>query len=385
MKIGTYLLLIFGLFSCQPELPPIGQGGSGPIAAHFSGLLDGQPLLYEAGIDHQYLHTQLELHPTSVFETTASIRPKNCDGCGQYFEITMRDFESNDGSRPMQPDSTFEIKSYPFQLGTAGTSFRRVQLRQRNLDGLNPIQNHWSILNLANNVVAQSNTNEAEFILPIGNYTTRLISTFANGCTDTSINPLSLDTSIGSGTACTAEMTINRIPSSTSMFLDTLNVQVPNPTQVIWRIEGMTFTGGGLFLMTDSFISRPVFEVELEVISASCTAKVVQRIAKNPSLNCATGFRVSSVNSVDPLQLGHVRITYIDALGVLYGSHFASQPNWAQFELLSVDSFPENRDGQATLLLRGRTNCLLFRADDQEVFKELNAADFKLAFPYKKQ
>ncbi len=385
MRSGLFICLLTLLWGCQPELKPLGQGTAAPVACHILGELDGQPLLFEAGVQGQFMHTDIVINTHEVIETSASIKAEPCDGCGNHLEITIRDYQRNDGSLPMQPDSTFQIRTYPFQFGLPGATLRRIRLRQNNLDGLTPVQNSWSVFNLASSLIAQSSALEAEFVLPDGNYTTRLISTFASGCSDTSTSPLLVD--LGStGTTCTAEMRINRIPSSNSMFLDTFNVQVPNPTSVIWRVGGEELTGGSVFLMTDSFFNlNDAFEVELEIASASCTARLVQRIAKDPSVNCATNFRVASIQSIDPLQFGHVRLKWIDAQGLEYITEKEEQPNWSVFEVTAIDTFPSDRKGQPTMLLSGRVNARLFNKDENGVpiHKDLRNAVFKLAFPYK--
>lgn len=386
MKLAKYICLAALLWSCQPELQPLGKGTATPIACHLLGDLDGQPLRFEAGVLESFMYTSLATDSQEVIETSASIKPEPCDGCGNHLEITIRDFQRNDGSSPMLPDSTFQIKTYPFQFGVAGASLRRIRLRQNNLDGLTPVQNSWSVFNLASSLIAQSNALEAAFVLPDGNYTTRLISTFANGCSDTTSDQMVVDSLGSSGNACTAEMRINRIPSSNSMFLDTFNVQVPNPTQVVWRVGGEVLTGGSVFLMTDSFFNlNDAFEVELEVTSASCTARLVQRIAKDPSINCATNFRVSSIESIDPLQFGHVRLKWTDAQGLEYISEKEEQPNWSVFEITAIDTFPSDRKGLPTMLLTGRVDARLFNKDDNgaATHKDLRNAAFKLAFPYK--
>lgn len=377
-----FALLAYLITACQPDLKPLGAGKAAPIACHIIGDLDGQPLRFEAGIENNFMHTYLESNALQTFESTASIKPDPCQACANNLEITIRDFERNDGSRPMTPDSTFQIKTYPYQLGATGVPLRRVSLRQSNLDGPVPIQNNWTVFDLANNPVAESNQLQADLIIPYGNYITRLVSTFANGCTDTSTNQLQLDSSIASGTPCSAQMLINRIPSSTSIILDTFNVEVPNPTQVTWRIGGTTLLGGNVFLMTDSLMLDEVFEVELEIASASCVAKVVQRIAKNPAQNCATGFRITNIQSVDPIQLGHVRVQWTDAQGQIYGSEIEKQPSWANFEITAIDTFPKSRDGLPTLLISGQFNGRLYQSNGNS-HKDLRNAAFKMAFPYK--
>lgn len=369
------------LMACQPELQPLGNGQASPIACHIVGELDGQPLRFEAGIHGQFLHTDLQPNVLQIFETSSAIKPDPCEGCASHLEITISDFQRNNGGSPMNPDSIFQIKNYPFQIGGIGSTSRLISLTQNNLDGLTPIQNNWSVLTLTNELVAQSNEMQANFLIPPGAYNTRLISTFSNGCTDTSTNPIVIDSSFESGAPCSAEISITRLPSSTSILLDTFNVQVPNPLQVVWRVAGMVFTGGSLFLMTDSFILNNVFEVELEIFSLSCTAKVVQRIAKNPTLNCATSFRVGNMQSVDPLQLGHVRLKWTDAQGHVFGSEMEKQPTWANFEVTALDTFPNNRAGLPTILLTGRVNCRLYRVGG--AFNDLRNVSFKMAFPYK--
>lgn len=386
MKSILYFCLATLLWSCQPELPPLGPGGATPVACHLTGTLDGQSLLFEAGRQGSYMHTMLAANSQEIYETSAAIKPDPCDGCGNHLEITIRDHQQNDGSLPMLPDSVFQIKQYPFQFGTAAVTLRRIRLRQNNLDGQAPLQNSWSVFNLANSLIAQSNALEAEFILPDGDYNTRLVSTFANGCSDTSTRIMVVDAPGSSGSNCTAELRINRIPSSNSMFLDTFNVQVPNPTQVIWRVGGEVFTGGSVFLMTDSFFNlNDAFEIELEVRSASCTARLVQRVAKDPTVNCATNFRVTSIQSIDPLQFGHVRLKWTDAQGLEYLSALEEQPSWSVFEVTALDTFPNDREGLPTVLLTGRVNARLFNKDDANnlTYKDLQNAAFKLAFPYK--
>jgi hypothetical protein len=136
--------------------------------------------------------------------------------------------------------------------------------------------------------------------------------------------------------------------------------------------------------MTDSFLNlNDVFEVELEVVSASCTATTVQRISKNPGIQCATNFRVSSIQSVDPLQLGHIRIKWTDAQGQSFISEKEEQPNWSVFEITAIDSFPRDRNGLPTVLLSGRINARLFSSSGPSPHKDLRNAEFKLAFPYK--
>lgn len=383
MKANIYLcVLVAGLFSCQPELQPLGTGTAAPIACHFTGELDGQLVQFEAGVAQHFLHTTLQNNALQLFETSASIKPDPCNGCGNHLEITIRDFQINNGNEPMNPDSTFQIKTYPFQLGETGASLRQITLRQRNLDGLAPIQNQWSVFNLSSSLIAQSNQSEANFTLPEGNYSTRLVSTFADGCRDTSTTLIQLDSTLNSGLTCQADIQVSRILFSTSLFLDTVDVQVPNPTSVVWLIGGMTFTGGSLFLMPDSIGLGDVFEVTLQIASATCTAKVVQRIAKNPALRCATSFRVSNVQSVDPLQAGHVRVKWTDAQGQVFGSEMDQQPNWANFEVTAIDTFANNRSGLPTLLLTGRINSRLFQSGSS-LFKDLRNAEFKMAFPYK--
>ena len=386
MKAYYYtLILVAGLQSCQPELQPLGNGTAAPIACHFMGELDGQMVQFEAGVAQQFLHTALQTNALNLFETAAVIKPDPCDGCGNHLEITIRDFKRNNGNEPMNPDSTFQIKTYPFQLGETGASLRRIRLQQNNLDGLNPIQNQWSVFSLSNDLITQSNQIEANFTLTDGNYNTRLVSTFANGCSDTSSGQIVVD--LGStGNTCSAEMRINRIPNSNSMFLDTFNVQVPNPTQVIWRVGGEVYTGGSVFLMTDSFFNlNDAFEVALEIISASCTVRLVQRIAKDPSVNCATNFRVSSIQSIDPLQLGHVRLKWTDGQGFEYSSEKEEQPNWSVFEITAIDTFPSDRGGLPTVLLTGRVDARLFNKDGNgaTTHKDLLNSAFKMAFPYK--
>lgn len=385
MKANLFLsLLVTGLLSCQPELQPLGTGAATPAACHLSAELDGQNIRFEAGIAQRFMHTTLAYNALQLFESSAVIKPEPCDGCANHLEITLRDFQINNGADPMLPDSTFQIKTYPFQLGTSeGGGFRRVNLRQTNLEGPAPVQNQWSVFNVASSLITQVNTLEASLILPDGAYTTRLISTFANGCTDTSTGALLVDTALINAAPCSAEFFITRIPSSTSMFLDTVNVQVPNPIQVNWRIGGMAFTGSNIFLMTDSFALNEVFEVELEIISASCTAKVVKRIAKNPALRCATGFRMQNIQSVDPLQAGHVRLKWTDALGQSFASEMEQQPNWAHFEVIAIDTFYKDRTGLPTLLLTGTANCRLFQQSDTNTYKDLRNVHFRMAFPYK--
>ena len=376
-----YILLVLGvgLLACKPDLQPLGNGTTAPVACHIMGELDGQSLRFEAGIQQLFMHTDLQLNDQQLFETSAAIKPDPCEGCGNYLEVTIRDFQRNDGSQLMNPDSTFQIKTYPFQLGGSGSFLRQITLRQSNLDGLSPTANQWSVFSAASSLIAQSSNLQATFTLPLGNYTTQLISSFSNGCRDTSTQTIAVDGLTG---PCSAEMQVSRIPNSTLMQFDTLNVQVPNPMVVTWKIGGLTLTGGSVFLITDSFLLPAVFEVELEVFSASCTVKVVQRVAKNPISSCATSFKVANIQLVDPLLAGHVRVKWTDSQGIVYASELDQQPNWSNFVVTAIDTFPKDRAGFASVLVSGSLNSRLF-TPNSTLYKDLRKAEFKMAFPYK--
>lgn len=61
----------------------------------------------------------------------------------------------------------------------------------------------------------------------------------------------------------------------------------------------------------------------------------------------------------DPLQLSTVTIEYVDENGVFYSSELDNQPANAAFQILSVDDFDNNENGEKTKQLEVEFNCIL--------------------------
>lgn len=376
------LLLLALAASCRTEVPEPKAGPTGRPYLFISGTLDNRPISFAAGVENHYNHTGLEKDDFNVYESSSSIKLEPCDGCHNYLEIILRDRTTSVGDEQQDPDSVFQITNYPFQFGAinGGSNLIRMQLEQRNPDGPQVLTQQWTVRDsLSNSILAQSNLSTPEFILPAGAYFVELISSFNTGCTDT-VNQRVMATL--TPPACNTAITVTRVPGTSLVFLDTANVTVDNPTAVIWTIDNMTFTGGSLMFVPDSFGLAQVFDVKLEVLGASCTAVIEERVSTNPLSFCVANFGVAAFASVDPLQLGHARLLWKDENGWTYGSTFGEQPNWARFELVNTDTFSMDRAGNKTIVADGFVDCRLFLPDGS-AYKELRNTQFKLSFPYK--
>lgn len=380
-KLITYVVLLWMIGACRESSLPNGGEQLNNPEFELRGLLNGQPVHHIAGEDNLYLNTLLEKDPLDVYEMRSAIHPLGCTDCTAYFELSLRDHKVTPDDAPMTPDSSIQSRTYAYQLGGSNGNFRSLSLSSQPDGGSinQAVRHEWEIRSSPQNrLIAQFEGQSPEIDLKMGNYVIGLTTTFANGCSNSISLPTTVDASTGN---CSADFSLLRFQGTTVAQLDTANIQVTRPFTYRWIINGEATSVQQPFLFFDS-IPFPVFQVTLIVSGNGCEVRKTKNISRNPDAFCTSNFRISGNRASDPLQLGKVRLDYVNKDAIRFSSSYDTQPDWASFEIEAILPYQNDRNGYPTRHITGRLDCRLSTASgDQDV--ELRQARFRMALPYK--
>lgn len=360
-------------------MPEHGTRLNDPVFS-LSGLLDGTPFRFEAGIDQRIMLTALEQDDQSVYELRGTIAPAGCDNCTNQFTIILRDYTVKDPNAPMDIDSTLKEQDYPFQI-TSG-SLRTIQLQQQSAGSAgSPASGYdWEIReHNSNQLVAQLTGSEPEVSLRTGTYNVLLNTTFTNGCSNSIIHPVVIENTLP---ACTGDFRVSYIQGTRMIKLDTVGVTINSPVALIqWVVNGSTYVLASANIMLDS-ITLPVFQITMNIYSQGCSLSVTKNVSSDPDFFCTSNFKMTNNRSTDPLQLGHVRVDYTDAAANSFSTLHGQQPSWSQFVIHAILPFEKDANGLPTRKISGEIDCRLF-SDNGTDYKDLRQANMTLALPFK--
>lgn len=377
----TILLCTFLLiWGCEPALDfTEGETSSNPQFT-FMGELDGVPFVTQAGTNNNYMSTALAQDARFVYESTAALRPLNCNSCPNSWEFIFRDHDVLEPEAPMLPDSTFQKKEYPF-FRTFGQNLFRLQLQNQSFPGLGNqlMASQWEVRDTAGQLMLQSQEAAPMLIMPQGNYRVRLTAFFTNGCNNSLEKIVQV---FPVNTNCSADFHYSLLNNSNDVQFNAIGLSLAAPFTIQWQINGVTYTGTQINLPVSALGTGGVNVVRMVAFNSSCTTEVVKQVTHNPLTYCTVNFRVNRSAFNDPIQTGTLRINHRRADGKLFSSAFGDQAATARFQVNDIGAFVNSPQGLPVKQIKGTVRCTLFSADGTEQL-ELNVGNFNLAFPYK--
>ena len=371
------LLLIWG---CEPALDfTEGQKSTNPQFT-FSGELDGQSFVYQAGTNNNYMSTSLTQDARFVYESTAALQPLNCNNCPNSWEFILRDHAVLEPQAPMLPDSTFQKKNYPF-FRSFGQNLYRLQLQNQSFPGLGNqlLASQWEVRDSGGQLMHQSQDAAPDLLMPQGSYLVKLTSYFTNGCNN------SLEKWVQAApvnTQCAADFHYTLLNNNNEIQLNVIGISLSAPFTVQWQINGSTYTGTQLNIPVIDLGAGGVNVVRMTAFNSTCTTEVVKQVTHSPASFCTVNFRVNRSSFNDPVQTGSLRINYRRADGKLFSTAFGDQDATSSFSIHEIETFVSSPQGLPVKRITGTVRCTLFSADGSEQL-DLSNGNFNLAFPYK--
>jgi len=382
-KLIGFCALILLLLGCREtvELPPATLEANSPVFS-VSGLLNGTPFIWQAGINGRYMSTSLSQDANGLYDLSGKIEPSPCLNCTEVLTVSLRDFRNTAPGAPMQIDSTFQLKSYPFERNPGAGVLFNVPLNAQSTGATatTAIYHLWTINDSAGSPVDTVMGLNPSVSLSQGNYRVSLTSQYSDGCSNTIQQQMEVKETPPAG--CTGDFTVNRLPGTTLVQFVPVNINFSGSFSLRWEINGQVSFGQNATIVIDTLTTPEVFPVILTITSPNCTVVVKKNISSDPRYFCAANFRVGTISRLEnPSPFGQVRLHFIDAQGRNYSSAAGTQPNWANFTVTALTTYLTDQNGKATKAITATADCLLFEEAGNGII-ELRTGDLKIALPY---
>ena len=361
--------------------------------------LNGVTKEWQAGVGGYYLFTSFEKGADEVYVFKGQLKKDSCStgACGESLTVKIRDVQLTLNGLP-DVVQALAPGNYPYQLPAAADTLwvvDTITTYQLSFDAGQSVVPPNTVpvytWNLSNGSAVQPGQ-IALFSLPQFPQNLEMTLTMqANNqnCTSTQTRRVALPDPSGPAESCS--VFIDTMLDTAGLLIENL-VAVPAgsaPFSFIWH---------------DSTVAEtwPVSNA-LQVINAmvavadaeGCTAGAGYSTFWNPGVigtYCSARFsyqvtEVMQVDSIpvviqDSLQLSTVVVEYTDAAGKLFSSAFMPQSNAnAYFEILSVEDFDDNENGEKTKKLSLRFACRLWNANGSFIELQNGEAVMGVAYP----
>lgn len=358
IKIYILLLIITGFFSCKTEELPSPQNGT----IVFS--VSGDWVDITAGEDDFYLFTDYEKDTSDVYSFIGRFaKTSDCEtDCNEELLIKIRDIAQHSGTGGVDIDNALAIGNYSYKvLNTAVSNDEIIVNLVAEPEGNGPFTYNWTVTYIDSTI----NTST---------YNTETVSlSFSNNF---NIQSLDVCLMVLNNNAC-------QIQYCNDIFLDPNAIDCQADIEVVSspaliQLEAVMSNGSAPF--SYSWSNGMVTETIAETINGpfnatycvtitdanNCSDEICKEITLTQGgttpIICGSRFSYEKIFEPgigDSLQLNTVFIQYTDPDGNVLMSDLQAQPNSSYFEIISVEDYDDNENGDKTKKMSVSVNCVL--------------------------
>lgn len=342
-----FFLLAFAFTGCRKELPSVQTGD--PIFSA-NGRIGTDTLNLRAGINNYYMYSSHTSDAMGVYEFKGELKMQNCNSiCPNSLSIRIRDY-ANHNQQSVLIDSSF--LPGPHNFVTANTGYTVDFFSIASGDSL--LTYNWSFGDNSGSTLE----NPSHTYTSGGQYLVMLI---VNGgqtfTTDTMI-----DTLVLGGSPC-----MTSIFGSTSQLGDSISFYPTvtggvSPFTYSWDFGDGNFGSGSL--PTHHYANPGRYNVRFAASDANGCPSTTRRRVKTYSITGAVSNFYATVQNQPAPDYRKVIVEWTDGSGNVFTSANALQPGTSSFEILSVENYETNENGEPCKKIRIRVNCVLYNGSN---------------------
>ncbi|MFT4759981.1 MAG: hypothetical protein ACI9XO_002249 [Paraglaciecola sp.] len=363
-KLNILLIILIGsIFACKKvETLP---SSSGVPVFGITANLSGDSLKIEAGEADYYLFTSFEIDTNNVRSYVSTFAKIDCfDECQDTFRIKIRDAELttqnvNINNALFAGNYLYKSNQAPFFIEMDTTYSYNISFDASTsmISNVGNTSYNWTIgTDLFSNFLAifdYSSDNQPDENLAVS------LTINSQGCVVKHEVELAFAAN-GVEKNCSLDIVGEFSPASGTTILTVMPVGLP-PFDYLWS-DGTT---------GDSVVSDTLFYGVTVTDAGGCesNSSVMVNPQGNGGIACQAAFSVvadvdftvenDTIFSPIPLQFSTVVIEYVDENGIFYSSELENQSGSAAFNLLNINDFDNNENGEQTKQLEIEFNCVL--------------------------
>ncbi len=363
MKRFLLLLIIFVAACKKVNLPPVENGD--PVFL-INAEVDGGALELTAGEHDYYLFTSYERDIEGVMTMTGVLKPESCTDCGPYIKLTFREKVASTAA-DFNISTALPIGGYTLEAAPAVEEYHymlQLTAAPSVYEGDNVTSYYWTFDN------GLPPLQELNPLIELDNFTQPITVTLAN------------TTALNCNSSVEKTISFNAIAQDCGVDFDFEVAQggffnqitaIPDgtpPFTYLWLNGNATAS-----IYANNNPQDSTFSEECVTTSDANGCQIKSCLAtKNYPINptqgeflqlyCYSNFSyetfIDTVEIVDPLQYGLVTIEYGDALGNIYRSDQGPQDLTSFFELLEIEDYEDNENGEKTIKFDFQASALLY-------------------------
>lgn len=352
-KKSLYIFAIFCLYltSCKKnELPKDDSDNANP-EFYFKCDVNGIPINIKAGVDKYYMYSMHSQDTNNVYVYRGDLKQKDCGTtCGYGISIQINDCKESPIGAPMKPDSSLYIGNYQFNDGFLAPLYYSA---------------YFSPLLIGSGATYSWSYSDAT-----SQSTQQGFKTYRTGTTQSAVlsvrqpSPLCSTTHTNSyliGNGLQTNITAVRDPSLALLkytFASNVTTSISSSYSYLWEFgDGATST---LSNPTHAYPSQGYYTAKLTLTDASNNVCVSYYQAPCFTYTvCNANYNAYFNEIPNTKALSAITVKVIDPNGVEYSSFQINQSTATKFEIISVENYKPNENGELTKKVKIKFNCSL--------------------------
>lgn len=371
MRLSVIYLLVFALCaasSCKKKDYKEDVVVNDPVF-YFNGRINNNPVSFSAGKEDYYMFSSSG-QGSNVFNFTGTLRKTNCSDCANAFFIQLNDrMVSGNGGSP-DINAALKPERYPFYV--QGAVPYRVKFKSTYNKSVASYL--WDF----GDGQTSAEANPEHIYSKTGTYQVnlRIVSQAPNSC----MSYISNRIHVGPG-RCNAY--VNAVTATPNTGIFSMVTTGISPLTYLWNFGDGSAPSAQLN-PSHTFKTKGSYPIKLRVIDAmNDTAWANYNfVTDNDISSCQSNFQIEEIAPVDPnaeLALGSAFVKWREPGGKWYSSDRGVQTNDDYFEIISIEDFERNENGEKTKKIKVKVKCTLYNGFE---FIKIDDAEAVIAVAY---
>lgn len=351
-KVSKYIFLSAVLFimGCKKNsLPPKDENPDTPVF-YIKGNINNSPVELSAGVNDYYMYSSYYQNANNVYVYKGELKQQTCNGpCGYGITILINDFKESDLNEYMKPDSGLYVGQFQFNDGTP----EPVVYNGSFTPLISTATYTWNysdgmVLNTSSGSRAFASRKTYSVALTINN----------SGCVQTHTNEFRIGSPLQTNVSGLCNWTST--PTTYSFY-----ASAPPGVSYQWDF-GDSITSN-LINPVHTYTTFGYHRARVKLHN-SATGDVCYSYYQVPvSANqlCHANFNSYFTPVPNTKALSSITVLVTDPSGNVYSTEGINQPVANKIEIISVEDYPDNQQGQHTKKVKIKFNCDVSSAGSQ--------------------
>jgi PKD repeat protein len=349
MKFWLYtfiVVLALACLSCQKKKYPESIVENSPVF-YFKATINNTPVDFYAGMGGYQMYSACTKDTNNVYSLTGTIRKNDCsENCPSSVEIRVNDYAPSPASVPVNINLALAPKYYDLQVPGQFVQF---------LSSFNKPAGtyYWDF----GDGTSSTLVNPGHVYGNAGTHHVCLTVRDNNKCVSTICNEIKTGRSDKN---CMAA--ISALAGDSGVTFSPVITGGVGPFQYLWAFGDGTFSTSSNVI--HKYLYTGSYPASLRVIDLRNDTSVARYnvVTKSDVSSCAANFKISAINNdqASASPFSNVVITWVDETGTVYKSNSNLQSSGNYFQVLSVEEYDANENGEPTRKAHIKFKCDVF-------------------------